>query len=175
MSIAGITKAILRGTGASGSLAKRILILRKLSTMLKGSVEQGVVDALDRNALIEGIDYKRNRILCNAPLLGIYDYHTLELISEASITLDGFNPHKLFIDKKRDELIVIYLDDKYNSAVAIYNLDDFSKRHDFCSFAKGSSLTIVVDFTGQHFLNFLPRYPILSQNRIFCAMSLKPI
>jgi len=75
------------------------------------------------------IDYQRNRILSIAGNLKIHDYNTFELINEITIPLIG--GCKLLIDSMRDELIVVDLGIENNSSVAIYNLNDYSRKHDF--------------------------------------------
>ncbi len=78
------------------------------------------------------IDYSRNRIICfKNDVLKAHDFNTHAIITEKSIGVEGTMAGVMYIDKSRDELIIIHRGYESPGAVSILNLNDFSKKHEF--------------------------------------------
>jgi hypothetical protein len=101
----------------------------------------------DYNGLL--IDHLRKRFISfyNNELV-VFDYYTHELIYRSVISISGTHPTGLFIDKKRDELIVIHQanDPANTGAVSIFSLEDYSPKYEFITNSSiGCSLQTVLD------------------------------
>jgi hypothetical protein len=78
------------------------------------------------------IDHSRNRFICLGGIgIQAFNYNTHELISEATVAMSGTGPVGLFINERRNELIVVHRGYDSTGAISILNMDDFTEKHKF--------------------------------------------